>query len=247
VRAVFLTFSLLFLTFSSSHVAAQALSKEQKQAVDQAIETYIQNNPDKIIQSLEQHQQDQMAERARQEAENLEKNIAYLSAENHPTAGNAQGDVTVVEFFDYNCGYCKRAFQDLQILLESDENVNIVFVEMPILGPSSLLTAKWSLAAAKQDKYFDYHAALMKFSGKKNEQSLSAVAESAGLDVQQLKLDAQSPEISEQIQKNVEIARQIGVNGTPGFVINGEIFKGYLGYEGLKGVIDEARANEEQG
>lgn len=245
MRLSFLTLSLIVLSLATSNVAAQSLSDEQQKAVKQAIENYIQNNPDIIIQSLEQHQQDKMAERARQEADNLEKNIAYLSPENHPNAGANQGDVTVVEFFDYNCGYCKRAFQDIQILLESDENVQVVFVEMPILGPSSILAAKWSLAAAKQDKYFDYHAALMKFSGEKNEQSLSAVAESAGLDVAQLKQDAESPDIMEKIQKNIEIARKVGISGTPGFVVNEEIFKGYLGYDGLKGVIDEARAQEQ--
>jgi protein-disulfide isomerase len=212
-----------------------------KSDVTSLIEQYIRENPQVIISSLEQHQRDQEVRAEEQATQKLSEHQEFLASGDLPRVGNAEGDIKIVEFYDYNCGYCKKAFADLQILLEADKNVQITFVEMPILGESSLEAAKWAEAAIKQDKFFDFHSALMKFSGQKTEESMKALAEAAGLDVAALTEAAKDPAIIDRIQKNISVANDIGIRGTPGFVVNGKIYRGYLGYDGLKAVIDEIR------
>jgi protein-disulfide isomerase len=233
--------------FSALPAAAQdnAASEITPEYVNTLIGDYIKNNPEEILASLEQHQIDQAARAEEVAAETYVKNKDYFESDAVETVGNENADVKVIEFFDYNCGYCKRAFTDIQTLLDKDKNVEVVFVEMPILGPTSLTAAKWALAAAKQDKYFEFHAALMKYPGQKNESSLEKLAEEVGLDVAQLKEDANDEELLANLEKNLALAREMGISGTPGFIVNGEVYRGYLGYDGLQAVIEEARLAQE--
>ena len=162
-----------------------------------------------------------------------EKNMAL--------AGNPDGDVTVVEFFDYNCGYCKKAFEEIQSLLKDDKNAKIVFYDMPILGPDSLESSKWSLAAKKQNKYFEYHKALMGHQGGKDEATFKKLAEEAGLDAEKLAKDKNDPAIEEEIKTHIKTAQDLGIQGTPGFLINEKIFRGYIPYDVIQKTIKEER------
>ena len=235
-------FSLLLAVSSiSSAAVAQETASLSKDEINAVIEEYIKENPDVIIKSLQEHDRQQQEQQEAAQAAKLDDHQVYLETGDLPRAGNPQGDIKIVEFYDYNCGYCKRAFDDLNVLLESDPNVEVTFVDMPILGESSLESAKWSLAAADDEKFFDYHAAIMSFGGAKNEANLRTLASSAGINADELKASLNDPAIIDSIEKNIQVARDIGIRGTPGFVINGQIYRGYLGFDGLKAVIDEIR------
>ncbi len=232
---------MLFAGMTTAQDTPAALSKADIQNI---VKEYIAENPQEIIEALQNFEVSQREQEEQEASARLENHQEFLKTGDLPRVGNPDGDIKIVEFFDYNCGYCKQAFNDLQILLQDDKNVEVTFVEMPILGEASLEAAKWSMAAEPQDKYFNYHGAIMNFSGPKTEANMRTLAQSSGLDVEALVTKAKDPSILDAIEKNVQVARDIGIRGTPGFVINGEIYRGYLGYEGLKAVIDEIRMSD---
>ena len=161
--------------------------------------------------------------------------------------GNEDGNIIVAEFFDYNCGYCKKAFDGVQEVLDNEDDVKVALIELPILGPSSLLASQWSLAVLKQDedKYWDFHRELMTFQGQKTEATLTEMAERVGLDVEQLKQDAQSEDVQNEIAANRQFAEDMGVSGTPGFVIESEVIRGYVPYDQMKDIIEAERQKKE--
>jgi protein-disulfide isomerase len=229
---------LVALALPSGPAFAAELSRTDVEAI---IKEYLHENPEIILESVEAYRQKQ-EKLAESEAEkSVVKHMAYLTSADAPSAGNPKADVVVVEFFDYNCGYCKRALPDLQTLLKDDKNLRVVFREMPILSEASMLTAQWSLAAHKQGKYFKFHQALMNHNGAKSEAELEKLAKESGLDVAAMKKDAASEETAKAIEKDLEVAGEIGIRGTPAFIVNGTVYRGYLGPEGLKGAVDAAR------
>ena len=223
---------------------AAGLTDIQKSEVQQVIKDYIRENPELIIEAFQSFQQKQQEQSLVAAQEKIGKYQAELIAKNLPGAGNPNGDVTVIEFFDYNCGYCKKAIEDIKNVLESDKNVRFVFFDMPILGPSSLTAAKWAHAAHVQGKYFEFHTALMEHQGGIDDAVLAEIAKKVGLDVGQAKKDAEDPALNAALDKGVQMGHDIGVQGTPGFIIGDKLFPGYLGEEGLKKAIDEARAGK---
>lgn len=234
--------------FISQNLRAEdpaAFTEGQKEQIQQIIKQYLLDNPQIIMDSVQAYQQQQAEQQDKIAEQKVGEHLGALTSKDAPSAGNPDGDITIVEFFDYNCGYCKRAFPDIQQVLSSDKNVRFVFQDMPILGPTSLTAAKWALAAHKQGKYFEYHAELMKHNGAKNESELSKLAEKIGLDVEKMKKDAGSREVKEAIDKNMDMAREIGIQGTPAFILDGALMRGYLGREGMKDAIKQARAKKE--
>lgn len=216
-------------------------SEAQKTQIQQIIAEYVNENPQIIIDALNNYREQQEADQRAQATQTLKDNVAFLSGPDLPSIGNPDADVTVVEFFDYNCGYCKRAVPDIQALIKEDKNVRFVFKDMPILGPTSHTAAQWALAAHKQGKYFEYHVALMEHRGNKEEGELAKLAEDLGLDVEQMKKDAASEETQQILAKNMEITQKAGINGTPAFIIGDTLYPGYLGPDGLKDAIEESR------
>jgi len=209
--------------------------------LSQTQKSYLLDNPEVIFEAIEAHRVNE-EQRQKEQAENaIEDNIAKLTSSDAPSIGPDDADVTIVEFFDYNCGYCKRALPDVNAILESDKKVRFVFKEMPILGPTSTTAAQWAMAAFKQDKYFEYHSALMEFRGQKEEKSLEKIAKDLGLDVAQMKKDAKSKEVQEMIDADVALARKIGINGTPAFIVGKTLYPGYIGEDGMKTAIADAR------
>lgn len=211
-------------------------------ALNQAIEEYIRANPLVLIESLEDFRMKQQEEQDRAAEAALVEQLPFLTSDAVPMTGPEDAPIKIVEFFDYNCGFCKRALTDLLVLLEGEDDVSVHFVEMPILGESSAMAAQWSLAAEKQGKYFEYHTALMRHQGQKDEATLEMLARNVGLDIEQLRTDAEDPALQEQIDQKLEVAREVGVRGTPAFVVNGNLVRGYVGYDGLKALVEEARA-----
>lgn len=234
-------------TFALPANAAQdQFNEEQTEAIGEIVRDYLVTNPEVIIEAMEAYQQNRAEIEARQFEENLSGHSEKLF--NNPDApfeGNPDGNITVVEFFDYNCGYCKKALTDVVTLLGEDKNVKVVFLEMPILSEASREAARWALAADKQGKYYDYHVALMSHSGPKNAASFEKIGKDLGLDIEQLRKDAKDPAIQAAIDENLAIAQSLGIRGTPAFVIGDTLAPGYLGTEGLKAAVAQARADKE--
>lgn len=155
--------------------------------------------------------------------------------------GNPNGDVTLVEFFDYNCGYCKRALGDLMALIEADPNVKVVMKEFPILSPGSIEAARVSIAAAKQGRYFDFHVNLLSAAGQANGAKALRVAEELGLDMLRLQEDIKSADVQTEIDVTQQMAAAIGIRGTPAYVVGTELIPGAVGLENLQARIKKIR------
>lgn len=233
-------------TLSATTAKAEEFSINSKDELNALIKEYIMENPQVIFDSVDLHRANQEKQDQKKAESKIEEYIDTLTASDAPSAGSDKPDITIVEFFDYNCGYCKRALPDIQKILSEDSNIRFVFKEMAILGPTSKTAALWSLAAHKQGKYFEYHVALMNLAGAKTEDTLMALAKKIGLDAEKMKEDANSEEIAAKLQEDMKIAREIGANGTPAFIIGSQFIPGYIGEAGLKAAIAEERAKADK-
>ncbi|HEY8191558.1 MAG TPA: DsbA family protein [Alphaproteobacteria bacterium] len=225
-----------------ARAADEVFTPAQKEAMGAFISEYLVSHPEAVVNALEAYQANRAAIEQKQFTKSFEQHKETLAEGNAPSAGNPKGDVTVVEFFDYNCGYCKKAVEDVVKLLESDKNLKVIFKEMPILSPASQDAARWALAAHKQGKYYEYHVALMKDPNQKNAAEFESLAKKLGLDVDKMRKDADSKEVRETIEKNLNMARDLGIRGTPGFIIGDTLAPGYMGYDAMKAAIAQVRA-----
>lgn len=241
--------AILTLSSALSPAHAEGMTDAQKKELNTQIEAFIKENPKVILDSVMKYQED-MAKAEEEKMNAGVKNLipALKDYPYLPYTGNAKGDVTVVEFFDYNCGYCKRGYETVQKLIDSDKNVKMVFVDLPILGPQSHEISKWALAANKQgpDKYFKYHQKLMTYQGNKDDATLEKLASEAGIDVKKLKKDLADPSIEEQINKNHDLAATVSIQGTPAFVVQDQIIRGYLEFDDMEKLIDQVRHPEKK-
>lgn len=232
----------------SGVAVAQSFSPEQKAEIEKMFKDYIMNNPEVLMQSVSAYQQKEEDKSRATAEQNLKGYMDYfLNGNTLPMTGNPQGDVTLVEFFDYNCGYCKKAYSDILQILQQDQNIRVVFQEMPILSPSSSTMSKIALAANNQGKYWDVHKALMDYRGGQNEANILemlAAKTELGLDMNKLKEDMASALIDSTINKNMKVAKDLGIRGTPGFIVGEQIYPGYIGIDGLKTAIADARKNK---
>jgi protein-disulfide isomerase len=162
-----------------------------------------------------------------------------LTSRDTPSGGNPNGRKVIVEFFDYNCGYCKHAVDDVINTVKGDGDVKVYFKDMPILAATSREAAQWALAAGKQGKYYEFHVALMKSPLPREKDTYKKIASDLNLDVAKLEKDAETDAtIKDEIEKNLELARNIGISGTPHFIINGVSYGGYIGGEMMKKAVD---------
>ncbi|WP_420405886.1 DsbA family protein [Nisaea sp.] len=227
---------------SAPTFAADPFSEAQKEALDAAIRDYILKHPEVIVESLNAMQQRQEAAEKQQQRLALAQLQAEIVANpNDPVLGNPDGDVTVVEFFDYQCGYCKRMVEPVMQLLKQDPNVRWVMKEFPILGPASVTAARASVAARSQGAYREFHIALMGFRGRLSDETVFQTAREVGLDIGKLKADMAAPETEKTIRDATMLARTLGVNGTPAFIIGDEILPGAVGLDTLVQQIEAAR------
>lgn len=195
----------------------------QKRGIEQVVKDYLLSHPEVLIEvqsSLE-------LKMAREEAERTKKLVAENAKELYrhpdaPVAGNPDGDITIVEFFDYNCGYCKRGFQNVLQLIETDPNVRVVFKELPILSKDSEEAAKIALAARAQGKYWEMHRALIESKGRVTEAFALDQAKKLGLDVAKLKVDKDGEPVKAELARVEALARKMNINGTPHFLVGNE-------------------------
>jgi protein-disulfide isomerase len=213
-----------------------------QQAVEQVVEQYIRAHPEVIEQTLQALQ----VKREAEERERVRKLIATKQAEllndpNSPVSGKLDGDVTVVEFFDYRCGYCKRVAGAVTQLQQDDPNVRIVYKDYPILGEGSVLAARAALASSAQGKHLAFHEALLASEEDLTPETIFALATAVGLDTEKLHRDMESPSIQTAIERNRTLARELGINGTPGFIVGTELVPGALELKDLQNLVNQVR------
>jgi protein-disulfide isomerase len=209
---------------------------------EQRVRDFLLEHPEVIMEAVQLLQERQRAA----EAESLKRTIAARRDEifNDPSApvgGNPSGDVTVVEFFDYNCPYCRRVAPTLAGVEEADANLRIVYKEFPILGAGSQFAARAALAAQNQGRYVAFHNALMRAQEQLNEDQVIKIAQAVGLDIGRLRQDMQDAAIEEAIARNLQLAEALGITGTPSFVIGDEIMPGAIDRTTLERLIAGAR------
>ena len=168
-----------------------------------------------------------------------------LSDPNAGVLGNPDGKIVLIEFFDYNCPYCRRAKPEIEALLAADPNVRLVYREWPILGEGSVFAARAALAAREQGLYEDFHWAMMGMNGRAEESAVLRIAEEIGLDIVQLRRDMEAQEIDAHIQTSMRLARALGITGTPSFVIGDALVPGVVDVERLQTLVSDAREPEQ--
>jgi protein-disulfide isomerase len=228
-------------------LAADAFSAEQRQSIEAIVRDYLIKNPEVMLEVLEAAKEkisgDAQATRAKALAERRQE---LFEDPNAPVAGNPKGDVTLVEFFDYRCPYCKQVTPAIDALLAEDKKLRVVYKEFPVLGSDSTVAARAALAARNQGKYEALHRALMGMKGQINEAAILGAAKSAGIDVERLKRDMEAPEIDGFLQANQQLAAALDIRGTPGFVIGDEVVPGAVSVDALRQMIAVARSEKEK-
>ena len=243
IRHAFLTLALGCSVLAGS-APAFALDEAETKQVEQIIRDYLLKNPELMIevqQALEVKQQ----EIAKQQATAaLQQNAEKIFASPHQAViGNPEGDVTVVEFFDYNCGYCQRAMNDMNTLLTGDPKLKFVLKELPILSQGSVDASRVSTAVYRlmPEKYAEFHNRLLGSQGQKDGARAMQVAQEMGLDTAGLQAEAEKEDVVIAFQEANDLATKLGINGTPSYVIGDEVVFGALGADVLKSKIDNVR------
>lgn len=222
--------------------AGAEIPTAQREAIEGIVHDYLLKNPDVLIEAL-RGAEDKLNREADAKAATAldDRHSEIFDDPTAPIGGNPQGNVTIVEFFDYRCPYCKQVLPTLQTLLKEDHQLRFVYKEMPVLGQPSVVAAHAALAAQRQGKYEAFHVAMMATKGQITEETVYKVAGSVGLDVERLKRDMAAPEIDQTLKANLALAEALNIRGTPGFVIGKHIVPGALDLDALKNMIADAR------
>lgn len=220
---------------------SSTFSAAQREQIGRIVREYLLQNPEVLVEVSAELDRRRKAEEAGKQAKVLisEKNSIFRSPHDF-VLGNPNGDITVVEYFDYNCGWCKRALNEVNKLTEQDKNVRVVMKEFPIFGEHSTFAAKAALASIKQNKYWEFHTALMRAERVTTSNTLD-IAKRVGIDVDALKKEMAKPVYDEAIAENSRIAQALGMQGTPGFIVDSRVNFGYVPADGLKQMLAEVR------
>ncbi|WP_106753311.1 DsbA family protein [Pannonibacter carbonis] len=215
-----------------------------KAAVEAIVKEYLLNNPEIVRDALVELDRREKAEAEAATAKLVSDSSGILfNSTRQVVLGNPKGDVTLVEFFDYNCGYCKRAMSDMERLIEEDPNLRVVLKEFPVLGQASIEAAQVAIAvnAVAPDKYGVFHSALMSNRGKADRSVALELAKDAGVPVKDLEAAIRSDEILATLEEVYGLANQLGLSGTPAYVVGSEVIPGAVGYDSLKTAIASVR------
>lgn len=242
LAALALTLTLAAPALAADAPAAAAPKVLTQADVEKIVHDYIINNAEVILTSVDDYQK--RSQRENQDAALKKNKEAVFNDADAPMLGNPKGDVTIVEFMDYNCHYCKQSFPTVMALIEKDKNIRFIMKDFPILGPSSETAAKWALAAQKQKKYFEFHKAMMEHKGPITDDGLEKAAKAAGMDVALGKKDSQSTDVMLQIEKNRNLAASLGLSGTPAFIVGDQIAFGAYSQEDMEKMIKDARTKK---
>jgi len=247
LRPLVIAVAAAVLALAALPARAQSFSDTQRGEIERIIREYLVGHPEvlqEVINELEKRQSDADSAKHREGVKQYSQALFYSPRQ--VTIGNRQGDVTLVEFFDYNCGYCKRALSDLMAMMKADPKLKVVLKELPILGPGSLEAARVAVAVRMQDpsgaKYLDFHRRLLENRGANDKARALAAAKDAGLDMARLERDMTSEEVGKSLDESMKLAKALGINGTPGYVVGERVIVGAVGLATLKDNVAAVRA-----
>jgi protein-disulfide isomerase len=230
----------------SGTVRAETFSDAQRGEVEAIIKEYLLKHPEIVKEAITELERREDAEQADKHKGAVKDNAQLLfNSPRQVTIGNPQGDVTFVEFFDYNCGYCKHAMSDMLELMKNDGKLKVVLKEFPVLGPGSVEAAQVAVAVRMQDKtgkkYLEFHQKLLGNRGQADRPHALAIAKDLGFDMARLEKDMAGSEVRASIEESMKLAESLGLNGTPSYVIGADIVIGAVGLEALQQKVDKAR------
>lgn len=225
------------------------MSPAQRSEIEAIIKNYLIANPEVLQEAFTELEKRQSAAEAQKHRAAVKDNAELLfNSKHHVVLGNPQGDVTLVEFFDYNCGYCKRALGDMLELLKNDPKLKVVLKEFPVLGEGSVQAAQVAVAVRMQDKtgkkYLEFHQKLLGSRGQADRTNALAAAKDAGLDMTRLEKDMASDEIKSSLEESFKLADALGLSGTPTYVVGSDVVVGAVGLPALKDKINTARCGK---
>ena len=229
--------------------ALAQVSASQRSDFERIIREYLISHPEVLQEAMaELEKRAAEAETAKHQAAVKEYSKEIFNSPRQVVLGNPKGDVTMVEFFDYNCGYCKRAMADMLVLLKNDANLKVVLKEFPVLGPGSVEAAKVAAAVHLQDKtgkkYLEFHQKLLGGRGQADKAHALAAAKESGLDVSRIEKDMESADVKAMLDESFKIAEALGLNGTPSYVIGKDVVIGAVGLDALKEKINSNRCGK---
>lgn len=228
---------------------AAEFSAPQKSEIEKIVRDYLVSHPEVLQEAMAELEKRQAAgEAEKHQAAVKEHAQALFSSPRQVVVGNPKGDVTFVEFFDYNCGYCKRAMADMLALMKEDPKLKVVLKEFPVLGPGSVEAAQVAVAVRMQDKtgqkYLQFHEKLLGARGQANKAAALAAAKDVGMNIAQLEKDMASPEVKETLQESFKLAEALGMNGTPSYVIGDSVVVGAVGLDALREKVNTSRCGK---
>ena len=230
-------------------VRAQDFSPAQRRSIETIVHNYLVAHPEVLQEAMAELEKRQTAAETEKHKSAVKEHAkALYSSPRQVTLGNPNGNVTFVEFFDYNCGYCKRAMDDMLTLLKNDSQLKVVLKEFPVLGPGSVEAAQVAVAVRMQDKtgkkYLEFHTKLLGGRGPADEAHALAVAKDVGMNMAQLENDMKGPEVRATLDEGFKLAEALGLNGTPSYVIGSEVVIGAVGLPALQEKINTARCGK---
>jgi len=230
------------LAMTPAAFAEGSFSDAQKKELGEIVRQYLLENPEVLLDVSKALEAKQQQAEAQQRAQVLQSNADQIfRSPNDYVAGNPKGDVTLVEFFDYNCGWCKKGFPEVVNLIEKDKNLRVVLKEFPIFGGDSDYAAMAAIASRKQNKYWELHQALFSHEGKITKDVVDEIAAKQGLDMEKLKADMKDPSVAQELAATHALAQSLSINGTPAFIVDDKVSPGYLPADSLAAMIGEVR------
>lgn len=224
---------------------AEEMTPQERQAFRAEVRAYLLENPEVLQEAIAVLEDRQAAEAAARDVQMLAENRDLIFADTHSwVGGNPNGDITVVEFMDYRCGYCRKAWQEVDELVASDGNIRFVVKEFPILGEASDLSSRFAIATlqlAGPEAYKTAHDALITLRGEATKPALERLASDLGLDAPAIMARMGAPEVTAVIQANQALANTLDISGTPTFVVQGTMLRGYVPLEGMREIVAEQR------
>jgi protein-disulfide isomerase len=239
-----------FALLAAPPAQAQSFSPAQRGEIERIVREYLLSHPELLQEVLAEMEKRQAVADAEKHRAGVQEHAATIfSSPRQITLGNPQGDVTVVEFFDYNCGYCKRAMADMTDLMKGDSRLKFVLKEFPVLGEGSTQAAQVAVAVRMQDKtggkkYLEFHQKLLGGRGQADKARALAVAKEVGLDMTRLEKDMASDEVKETLQESFKLAEALGLNGTPSYIVGNDVVIGAVGLPALKERVNTTRCGK---
>ncbi|MGC9417566.1 MAG: DsbA family protein [Rhodovulum sp.] len=224
-----------------------AMTEDERTAFRAEVRSYLMDNPEVLMEAIQVLEQRQAEAQAQNDETLVQVNADELFRDGHSwVGGNPEGDITLVEFMDYRCGYCRKAFEEVEQLVASDGNIRFIVKEFPILGEQSVLSSRFAVATlqvAGAEAYKQVHDALVTFRGNITEESLKTMGDSLDLDTGAIMDQMQSPEVEAVLAANHSLAQRMQISGTPTFVIESQMLRGYVPLEGMREVVAQTRAD----